>query len=134
MKTNKTKSTENSTVAKLAILGASLAGLAATSYFFIGKNAKKHQKHAKAWAIKMKGDVVEKLEQAREVSESVYKEIVDSVASEYEKGMKASKDEISTLADDLKKHWKSISKSPKFIKDTVVKSVKQAVKKVRSNK
>ena len=65
---------------KMAMLGASLAGLAA-AYFFTGTEGKKRQKHAKAWAIKMKGDVVERLETAREVSEPVYHKIIDTVAA-----------------------------------------------------
>jgi hypothetical protein len=94
---------------KLAVLGASIAGLAATAYFLLGPGGKKHQKQAKAWAIKMKGDVIERLETAREVSEPVYREIIDSVAREYVKGMKAGQKEIDSLAQDLKKHWKTIS-------------------------
>ena len=78
-----------SNVIKLAVAGASLAGLAATAYFFFGPKGKKHRQHAKAWAIKMKGDVIEKLEAAREITEPVYREIIDTVAREYEKGKKA---------------------------------------------
>jgi hypothetical protein len=124
------KTTKNSSdVVKMAIVGASIAGLAATAYFFFGPKGKQHQKHAKAWAIKMKGDVVEKLEKAREVSEPVYREIIDSVAAEYEKGAKASHEEISELAQDLKKHWKTISNSTR----TVKKSVKRVAKKVKQS-
>ena len=91
-----------------AVIGASAAALAA-AYFFLGPKGKKHQKQAKAWAIKMKADVVEKLENAREVSEPVYHEIIDSVAAEYKKGKKAGQAEIVDLATDLKKHWKTLS-------------------------
>lgn len=115
-----------SNAVKLAFLGASVAGLAATTYFFLGPNGKKHQKHAKAWAIKMKGDVIEKLEMARDVSEPIYHEIVDSVAAEYEKEMKVGHKEIRALAQDLKKHWKTISSSAKAVKRDVIKSVKKA--------
>ena len=99
-----------------AFLGAALAGFAATAYFFFGPNGKKNQRHAKAWAIKMKGDVVEKIEKAKEVSEPVYHKIIDSVAMRYEKGKKASHEEIDELAKNLKKHWKTISGSAKSIK------------------
>lgn len=95
---------------KLAVIGASLAGLAATAYFFFGPKGKRHQKQAKAWAIKMKGEVVEKLEMAREITEPVYREIIDTVAKDYKKGKKASQAEIDELAADLKKHWNSMSK------------------------
>jgi len=118
-----------SSVMKLAVIGASLAGLAATAYFFLGSKAKERQKHAKAWAVKMKADVIEKLEMAREITEPVYHEIIDSVAVEYTKGKKASQKEIKELAQDLKKHWKTISTSAKKAKNDVVKSTKKVAKK-----
>jgi hypothetical protein len=107
---NKTTKNDSHGV-KLAVLGASIAGAAATAYFFLGPKGKQHQKHAKAWAIKMKGDIVEKLETAREISEPVYHEIIDAVAAKYQKGAKISGQEIKMLADDLKKHWKTLSKA-----------------------
>jgi hypothetical protein len=118
-----------SDTAKLVAIGAGLAGLAATAYFFLGPKGKKHQKHFKAWAIKMKGDVVEKLESAREVSEPVYHKIIDSVAAEYAKGKKANQKEIKELAQNLKKHWKTISSSAQSAKRDVVKNVKKVANK-----
>ncbi len=103
------KVTSSSKAVKAVAVGAGLAAVAATAYFFFGPKAKAHQKQAKAWAIKMKGDVVEKLEAAREVTEPVYHKIIDGVAAEYAKRSKAGKAEISALAADLKKHWKTIS-------------------------
>lgn len=104
------KKVKGTRAVKLAVIGASLAGLAATAYFFFGPKGKKHQKQAKAWTIKMKGEVVEKLEMAREITEPVYREIIDTVAKDYKKGKKASQAEIDELAADLKKHWSSMSK------------------------
>lgn len=101
---------------KLAMLGASLAGLAATAYFLFGPKAKKNQRQAKAWAIKMKADVIEKLEVAREVSEPAYRKIIDAVAAEYGKAKKADRKDISALAQDLKKHWRTISRAAKSAK------------------
>ncbi|HCU70579.1 MAG TPA: hypothetical protein DIC35_02350 [Candidatus Moranbacteria bacterium] len=103
------KKTNKSNVVGIAALGATLAGLAAGAYFFFGPNGKKNQKNAKAWAIKMKGDVVEKLEAAKEVTEPIYHNIIDTVAKKYAKGTKATQAEIDELAKDLKKHWKTIS-------------------------
>ncbi|MFA5431813.1 MAG: hypothetical protein WC319_02895 [Candidatus Paceibacterota bacterium] len=121
-----------SNIATLAFLGASLAGVAATTYFFFGPKGKKNQKQAKAWVIKMKGDIVEKLEMAREISEPVYHQIIDSVAAKYEKGAKASHEEISMLAQDLKKNWKTIISSVKVIKNDVLKGKKKVIKKTKS--
>ena len=108
MKNKKTKNTNNHTgVVSIGMIGAGIASLAA-AYFFLGPNGKKNQKYAKSWAIKMKAEVIEKLEMAKEMSEPVYQQIVDSVSSEYKKGMKAGNEEIDELAFDLKKHWKKL--------------------------
>ena len=124
------KTTKNGlSMANLVFLGASIAGLAATTYFFFGPKGKKNQKHAKAWAIKMKGDVIEKLEMARDVSEPIYHEIIDSVAVEYEKNKKAGSKEIKELAKDMKKHWKTIIKSARAVKISATKGIKKVSKK-----
>jgi Na+-transporting NADH:ubiquinone oxidoreductase subunit NqrC len=119
----------NSNAVGLVVLGASLAGLAAGAYFFLGPKGQKNQKHAKAWAIKMKADVIEKLETAREVSEPVYNEIIDSVAKEYEKNKKAGHGEVDIIVQDLKKHWKTISKIAKSAKHDAVKDAHRVAKK-----
>jgi hypothetical protein len=126
------KKMTKSGAAKLAVVGASLAGLAATAYFFFGPKGKKNRQQAKAWAIKMKGEVVEKLETAREITEPVYREIIDTVAKEYKKGKKASQPEIEALAADLKKHWKSMSKLAMAAKQDLAKNASRVAKVAKS--
>ncbi len=118
--------------AQTAAVTAGVAGLAAAAYFFLGPNGKKNQKAVKSWAIKMKGDVVEKLENAREVGEPVYHQIIDTVAAKYEKGKATAPAEVQALAQDLKKHWKIISSAIAPAKKTVKKQVakKPTTKKV----
>jgi hypothetical protein len=122
------KKANKSNAVKYAVIGASLAGLAATAYFFFGPKGKKHRQHAASWAIKMKGEVVEKLENAREITQPVYWEIIDTVAKEYKKGKKASQPEINALANDLKKHWKSMSALATAAKQTVAKDATRVAK------
>jgi formiminotetrahydrofolate cyclodeaminase len=93
---------------KLFVVGAGLAGLAA-AYFFLHPKGKKQLDDAKSWVIKMKGDVAEKLEKARDITETAYHEIVDAVAKKNEEELKASPEEIQALAQDLKKHWQALS-------------------------
>jgi hypothetical protein len=124
------KKANKSNAVKYAVIGASLAGLAATAYFFFGPKGKKRREHAKAWAIKMKGEVVEKLEKAREITEPIYREIIDTVAKEYKKGKKAGQPEIEALATDLKKHWKSMSALAMAAKQDVAKNASRVAKKV----
>lgn len=118
--------------AKLSNVGIGLAGLAATAYFFLGPKGKKNQSSVKSWVIKMKGDVVEKLEQARDITEPVYKEIIDTVAARHKKVMKNNEAEIAELAQDLKKHWRTISQSAKTTKNGVVSDSKKLVKEIAS--
>lgn len=100
---------DKSGAAGAVALGASLAGLAASAYFLLTKDGKEKKKQAKAWAIKMKGDVIEKLENVREISEPVYHQIIDNVAARHEKIKKNGPKEVKELAKDLKKHWSFLS-------------------------
>lgn len=109
---------------KMPLVG--LAALAASAYFFLGPDKKKHQRDAKSWAIKMKGDVVEKLETAREMSEPVYHKIIDSVATKYQGKITAGQKEVMELAKDLKKHWKNFNHLA--AKPVPVKKTKPALK------
>ena len=125
------KKKSNSKVAGLVVLGTSLAAIAATAYFLFGPRGKKHRQQAKSWVIKMKGEIVEKLETMREITEPAYQEIIDTVASEYKKGKKASQPEIEALAVDLKKHWKSMSKLASSAKQKISKDASRVVKTIK---
>jgi len=120
---------KNNNAGKVLAVGAGVAALAAVGYFFFGPNGQKNIKKTKGWMIKFKGDVVDKLENAKEVTEDKYHSIVDTVASAYTKNNKATKEEIADLVKDLKKHWKAISGSKKSVKKAVKKAVKTVVKK-----
>lgn len=111
MVNQKTKETSN--ILKYTTIGVSLASLAAGAYFFFGPKGKKHQKHAKAWVIKMKGDIIEKLESAKEVTEPIYHAIIDTVAADYKKKIKNSQGDMAEIVDDLKKQWKNLNKAVK---------------------
>ncbi|MES2214142.1 MAG: hypothetical protein V4465_02000 [Patescibacteria group bacterium] len=92
------------------MMGAGLAVLAAGAYFFLGPDGKKHQKKMKGWMVKMKGEVLERLEEAKDVSQPVYDDIVDTVAKANAVAGKIPKSEILALASDLKRQWRSISR------------------------
>ncbi|MDO8552823.1 MAG: YtxH domain-containing protein [bacterium] len=119
---------KNST-AGATLLGAAVASLAA--YFFFGPKGKENRKHTKEWANKMKDDVLRKIEKTRDLTEPMYREIVDSIAATYEKGKDASRAEIRELASDLKKHWKSIKNSAQEVKHDAIKGAGRVAKKVR---
>lgn len=105
-------------------IGAGVAALAAASYYFFGPEGQKHRKTAKGWMLKMKAEVVEKMEKAKEMSQSVYDSIVDSVAKKYVKNP-----EVGMMVDMLKKQWKGISSSATPKKTAKKKTVKKAAAK-----
>jgi hypothetical protein len=102
------KNTTENNVGKAVTVGAGVVALAAAGYFFLGPKGKKNQKVTRAWMIKMKGDVVERLESAQDVTKEAYDSIVDSVGGAYET-IAGGKEEVALLATELKSHWKSIS-------------------------
>jgi uroporphyrinogen-III decarboxylase len=105
---------KKASVAKeVAAIGAGAAALAAASYYLFGPGGKAHRKQAKGWMIKAKGEVIDRMEQLADISEPVYNNIVDAVAREYKQANGPSKEELAALVTDLKKSWRTISKSVK---------------------
>lgn len=112
-------------VEKVLTIGVGAVALAAAGYFFLGPKGKNNQKKTRAWMIKMKGDVVEKLESTQDITKETYDTIVDTVGDAYIT-VAESKDEVAKLAKELKSHWKSISsKVMKGKKKTVKKASKK---------
>lgn len=103
----KTKKNKEGGVGKAIAVGAGLVALTAAGYFFLGPNGKKNRKVTRAWMIKMKGDIVEKMESMKDITEESYHKIVDTVASAYM--ATGGKEEVAKIAKELKGHWKSIS-------------------------
>jgi hypothetical protein len=98
-----------STKAKVAIgVGAALA-LAAASYYFFGPNGKKNRNKLKGWMIRMKGEIVEKMEKAKDMTESAYHNIVDAVAARYKNAV--AEGDLAGFVADLKKQWKGFARS-----------------------
>ncbi|HSE56606.1 MAG TPA: hypothetical protein VLB02_00780 [Candidatus Paceibacterota bacterium] len=97
----------------VAAIGAGVAAVGAISYYFFGPHGKKHRKQFTGWMIRMKGEVIEKIEKVSEVTEQVYHKIIDSVAAAYVKSGRASEAQVRMYADELKKQWKNIAGSAK---------------------
>lgn len=94
-------------------IGATVAAIGAAAYVLFGPDAKKNKKVIKGWAVKMKGEIIEKLEEAKEVSEPVYHKIVDQVHAKYSKVKNIDPKELEGAILDIKKHWKAMVKDSK---------------------
>lgn len=101
---------KGSKVITILAVGAGLVGAAGTLFLY-GKNGPKNRKKIKGWALKAKGEVLEKLETLSEVSEDTYNTIVDEVMKRYELAKNIDQSELLALAKELKGHWRSLKKS-----------------------
>lgn len=94
---------------------------AAGAYFLYGtKKGAKKREEIKGWMLKMKGEVLERMENMKDVSEETYQAIIEKVAETYRGVASIDKEELEDLVDDLKKHWKNIvkqaSKKPRRVR------------------
>jgi len=90
---------------------ATIAAAAAGAYFLYGtKEGAKRRKQISGWMLKMKGEVLEKMEVMEDISEVAYHDIVDAVAKSYKNIKNVEPKEVTALAEELKKHWKNIKK------------------------
>lgn len=109
-----------------------LAGLAAIAggVFLYGTDAgKKKRKEIKGWMLKVKGEVIEKLENLKEVNEANYHKIVDAVENKYKAVKSVAPEELAEVVADLRKSWKSIVKVAKAQTAPKKKAVKKVAKK-----
>jgi len=108
-----------------------IAALSAGAYYLYGtKEGAKKRVKVRGWVLKAKGEVMEKMENLKEVNENAYNTIVDTVMNKYKTLKSIDPTEVEALVTDLKKHWKSIKKHL----DMAQKPVKKAVKKIVSKK
>lgn len=110
--TTKTNTKDMSTGKKVAIAagvtGLLVAATLGTHFLFNTKKGKQSLKHIKSWAFKMKAEVLEKLERAKEVNEEVYGKIVDELTEKYKKVRGMTVEEVQEIAHELKSQWRKI--------------------------
>jgi gas vesicle protein len=113
-------------------IGLSTAAVAAASAYFLygSKSAAKNRKVVKSWALKAKAEVLEKLEDAQEMTQAEYDQLIKSVSGAYTGAKNASKKDILEFSKEMKDHWKQIEKAAAPLKKTATKEVKKVAKKV----
>lgn len=97
---------------------------AAGAYFLYGsKNAAKNRKAVKSWTLKAKAEVLEKIEQAKDMTKEEYEQLIDTVSGAYQGVKSASKVDLSTFKKEMKEHWNSIAKTASAPKKKAAKKV-----------
>ena len=104
MATNK-----NSHGTAIAVGITALAAAAAGAYYLYGSDkAATHRKKVKSWMLRMKAEVMDEIETAKEVTQEAYEKTIDKVSKKYAQLKNVDKDELAELANRMRSHWKDI--------------------------
>jgi gas vesicle protein len=99
---------------KLIGAGIGLAAVAAAgTYFLYGERGARNREKIAGWTLKMKGEVLEKVEELKAIDREAYTDLVDKVAARYAKLEKVSASELRRLTVELKNAWAHINKNLK---------------------
>lgn len=99
---------------KLIGAGIGLAALAAAgAYFLYGEKNAKNREKVRGWALKMKGEVLEKMESMKKIDRETYLRMVDKISERYSKLESISGVELQHLTVELKNAWAHIDKELK---------------------
>jgi len=108
-------------------IGAGVAAIATASYYLFGPAGRENREKMKGWMIKIRGEIIDKIRDVKELTEPVYHGIVDSVIASYMTTAKVSKDELHAFAERLKNQWREIVR-------TTEKEPKKIVRKIKARK
>jgi hypothetical protein len=90
---------------------AALAAAAAGAVFLYGTDAgKKRRKDIKSWSLRMRADVMDKMEKMKDWSEEAYHEAVSAVEKKYKQMKNIDTGELAALVASLRSHWKNIKR------------------------
>ena len=159
MATKKTvKKNGMSDAQKLGIgVGLTTAAVAAAGAYFLygADDAKKTRKKVKSGILRAKAEVLETLENAQEITEAEFRDLVDGVVKTYSKVQSLSKNDLREFKTDMLENWEDLVKggaakvmtveqiakkvakrkgTKKVAKKTVKKATKKTVKKTPAKK
>jgi gas vesicle protein len=96
---------------KLIGAGIGMAALAAAgAYFLYGKKGSKNREKIEGWALQLKGEVLEKMEELKDINQETYNELVEETVARYGRVKRISASELKTITTDLKNAWAHIGK------------------------
>ncbi len=92
-------------------VGIGMAALAAAgTYFLYGKKGAKNRAKISGWMLKMKGEVLEKMENLPKLDQEAYHKLVDASAARYGRVKNTSASELKIVTADMKRAWTHIGK------------------------
>lgn len=129
--TSKNQKDNNHNIAIAAgITGLFASALLGAHFLFNTEKGKKSLKHLKSWSFKMKGELLEKLEKAKNIDEATYTKIIDDLSAKYQKIKGMTIDEVAEITKELKSNWKKIKDEAKKTQSLSAGNKKPAAKTV----
>lgn len=95
--------------------GLGMLAAAAAGAYYVYKSKPTARKQVRGWMLKMKGDVLTKLERLKGVNESAYNALVDQTAKRYRTLKEVNGAELKGLVADMKAAWADIRKELKSV-------------------
>jgi gas vesicle protein len=96
---------------KMIGAGIGLAALAAAAtYFLYGKRGTRNRAAVEGWALQLKGEVLEKMENLKDINQEAYNDLVEETAERYGRTKKVGAAELRHMVADLKNAWTHIGK------------------------
>ncbi len=104
---------QSKNVGEKVAIGVGVVALSVAAYLLFGAEGKKNRKMIRGWQVKMKGEIIEKLEAVKEITEPVYHNVVDKVIEKYAKLKHVDQEELLAIVADVRKQWKNMMKDAK---------------------
>jgi len=96
---------------KMIGAGVGVAALAALgTYLLYGARGEKNRQAVAGWMLKLKGEVLEKAEEIKNLNEAEYYKIVDEISGRYARLGKVGAEELKHLTSELKAAWAHLNK------------------------
>jgi hypothetical protein len=96
---------------KMLGAGIGLAALAAAgTYFLYGKRGARNRALMAGWALQLKGEVLEKMAELKEINRVHYDELVDEAAERLGRTKRVSASELAHIREEVKSAWTHISR------------------------
>lgn len=98
-----------------SVLLAFVAGAAAASlvggYLFFGPEGRRNRRKAERWVEHARSDIIEKMRDARDITEDAYYEIVDQVLEKYFRMNRIRKEKLTDATDYFKERWEEMKEA-----------------------
>ncbi|PIS46781.1 MAG: hypothetical protein COT17_06845 [Elusimicrobia bacterium CG08_land_8_20_14_0_20_51_18] len=80
------------------------------AYFLYGKRGARNRRKISGWMFRLKGEVLDRLENIQELSEGEYYRIVDEISSRYARLEKVGAEELKEMTEELKGSWERLNR------------------------